>query len=64
MFGLGIGELIIILVIVVLLFGARKLPELGKSLGSGIREFRKGTKDDAAETDEKVHQTPRPGDRA
>lgn len=37
---LGVSELIIILIIVVLLFGTRKLPELGKGLGSGIRNFK------------------------
>jgi sec-independent protein translocase protein TatA len=38
---LGMGELIIILLIVVLLFGANKLPQLGKGLGEGIRSFKK-----------------------
>lgn len=42
MFGFGPAELIIILVIVVLLFGARKLPELARGLGQSAREFRKG----------------------
>jgi len=38
---LGPWELIIILFIVLLIFGAKRLPEMGKSLGSGIREFKK-----------------------
>jgi sec-independent protein translocase protein TatA len=38
---LGMGELIIILLIVVILFGANKLPQLGKGLGEGIRSFKK-----------------------
>ncbi len=38
---LGPWELMIILFIVLLLFGAKRLPEMGKSLGSGIREFKK-----------------------
>jgi len=38
-------ELIVILVIILLLFGARKLPELGRSLGQGIKEFKKSTKE-------------------
>lgn len=45
MFGMGAAELMIILVIVLLLFGASKLPELGRSLGSGLSNFKKGLKD-------------------
>ncbi len=41
-FGLHPVELIIILLILLLIFGARKLPELGRSLGQGITQFRKG----------------------
>ncbi len=45
MFGLGVPELLIILVIVVLLFGAGKLPQIGSGLGEGIRNFRKSMKE-------------------
>jgi sec-independent protein translocase protein TatA len=45
MLAIGTYEGLIILLVVVLLFGARKLPELGKSLGEGIKEFRKSSKD-------------------
>ncbi|PYE53060.1 twin-arginine translocase TatA/TatE family subunit [Deinococcus yavapaiensis] len=41
-------ELIIILVLVVVFFGARKLPQLGKGLGQSMREFKKGMNDDEA----------------
>ncbi len=44
MFGLGFGELALILVIVLVLFGAGKLPEIGEGLGRGIRNFRKSIK--------------------
>ncbi len=44
MFGLGVTELIIILVIVLIMFGAGKLPEIGEGLGKGIRNFRRATK--------------------
>ena len=44
MFGLGVGELLIILAIVLIIFGAGKLPEIGEGLGKGIRSFRKGVK--------------------
>jgi len=40
--GIGMQELIIILVIVLLIFGPKKLPEIGKGLGKAIRDFRKG----------------------
>jgi sec-independent protein translocase protein TatA len=42
MFGLGATELLIILAIVVLLFGARRLPEIGSGLGRAIRGFKEG----------------------
>ncbi len=51
--GLGGPELIIILVILVLLFGARKIPELAKGLGTGMREFRKGSSGDYEVEDKK-----------
>jgi len=43
MFGLGAGEIILILFIILLLFGAKKLPELAKGLGKGIKEFKKAS---------------------
>ena len=42
MFGLGYQELLIILVIVLVLFGANRLPELARSLSSSVKEFKKG----------------------
>ena len=42
MFGLGYQELLLILVIVLVLFGANRLPELAKSLGSSVNQFKKG----------------------
>ncbi len=49
---IGPTELIIILVIVVLLFGARKLPELARGLGQSAREFRKGLSEDEKKPEE------------
>ena len=43
MFGLGIQELIVIFLIIMVLFGAKKLPEMGKGLGRGIREFKRAS---------------------
>jgi TatA/E family protein of Tat protein translocase len=44
MFGLGIQELLIIFFIIILLFGAKKLPELASGLGKGIREFKRASR--------------------
>ena len=49
---LGFGEIVLILVIVLIVFGAKRLPEIGKALGTGVREFKKevkNLKDDAPE---------------
>jgi len=50
-FGLGIPELLIILAIVLIVFGAKKLPELGKGLGKGIKNFKKSLKEDEKESE-------------
>ena len=56
MFGLGVQELVIILVIVLVLFGATRLPEIGKGIGQAIRNFKKAT----SEPDE-IDVTPKKG---
>ena len=48
---LGMMELIIILVIIILLFGASRLPEIGRGIGKGIRNFKDATKNDKDEDD-------------
>ena len=50
---LGTTELIIILVIVVLIFGVNKIPQLGKGLGEGIRNFKSSIKEISADSDKK-----------
>ncbi|MDH4316916.1 MAG: twin-arginine translocase TatA/TatE family subunit [Desulfobulbaceae bacterium] len=46
MFGLGMPELLVILVIIVIVFGVGKLPELGAGLGKGIKNFKEATRDE------------------
>jgi sec-independent protein translocase protein TatA len=57
MFGLGVGELLVILVIVLIIFGAGKLPEIGQGLGRGIRSFRK-----EMHRPDEIDVTPKPDD--
>jgi sec-independent protein translocase protein TatA len=45
---LGFGEILIILVVVLLIFGANKIPQLGDALGKGIKNFRKAAREDDA----------------
>lgn len=57
MFGLGPTELIIIGIIVLLIFGAKRLPEIGKGMGGAIKEFKKVKKEiSAGDTDSEMHE--------
>ena len=49
----GVGELLVILFIILLLFGGAKIPQIARSLGEGVREFKKAVKDDSSENKEK-----------
>lgn len=56
MFGIGMPELIIILVIILIIFGAGKLPEIGAGMGKAIRNFRGATKDEEPKPKEKLEE--------
>jgi sec-independent protein translocase protein TatA len=51
---IGLTEIILVLVVVVLLFGGRKIPELMKGIGQGMKEFKKASKFDPADEDKQV----------
>ena len=54
MFGLGFGEIVIVLAIVLLFFGGKKLPELGKALGKSMNNFKKGLKETEEGSNDKI----------
>jgi sec-independent protein translocase protein TatA len=63
LFNLGGGEIVLILALVLILFGAKKLPELAKGLGQGIKEFKKATREVSDELHNSMnenHYTPPP----
>jgi len=58
MFGLGTSEILLILLLVLLLFGARKIPEVMRGLGQGIREFKKASSEATDEIKRAVDEAP------
>ena len=65
MFGIGFQEMLIILVVVLIFFGPKRLPDLAKSLGKGIAEFKKASEEvrkgiEDAVKEESVEETPKP----
>jgi sec-independent protein translocase protein TatA len=55
---IGWQEILLILLIVLILFGAKKIPELAKGLGRGVKEFKKGLKDEIDTTDDEDKKKP------
>ena len=58
LFNLGGGEIILVLALVLILFGAKKLPELAKGLGTGIKEFKKATREVTDELQSAMDEQP------
>ena len=60
MFGIGMPELIIILVIILIIFGAGKLPEIGAGIGKAIKNFKGATSDNEEKEKEKIDEGNKP----
>ena len=59
MFGIGMGEFVLILIVGLIIFGPKNLPEVGKALGKGLKEFRKAQAALSATLEESVNETPK-----
>ena len=62
MFGLGTGEILVILIVILLIFGGKKIPELARGLGKGLREFQKAKDDIGDSFKESVNEETNPND--
>lgn len=58
MFEIGIEKILLIMVVILLLFGAKRIPEIGQSLGKGIREFKKSMNDISRDVAREVNLDP------
>jgi sec-independent protein translocase protein TatA len=63
MFGIGTQELLLVLVVVLLLFGGKRIPEVARSLGKGMADFRKAMREVQREVDLEMLKTPEPDRR-
>jgi sec-independent protein translocase protein TatA len=55
-FGIGVWEILILLLVALLVFGPKRLPEMGRSLGKGLREFKESISGDSKDDDERVSE--------
>jgi sec-independent protein translocase protein TatA len=62
MFGLGTPEIILIVIVILVLFGAKKIPEFMQGIGKGVKEFKKATSDIEKEITETPKETPKPNE--
>lgn len=60
MFGLGMSELLVILVIILIIFGAGKLPEIGGGIGKAIKNFKEATKDPNQKEPDRIEDDKKP----
>lgn len=60
MFGLGTPEIILIVIVILVLFGAKKIPELMQGLGKGVKEFKKATTDIEKDINSASNDEPKP----
>jgi len=60
MFGMGPWELLVVFLVILLLFGAKRLPEIAQGMGKGIKEFRKAMKDTTGEIKSSLDEEPSP----
>ena len=58
-FGLGTGELVLILLVILLLFGAKRLPDLARGLGKSIQEFKKASKEAENDIRQSIDEQPK-----
>ncbi len=58
-FGIGIWEMLVLLGVLLLVFGPKKLPEMGRSLGKGVRELREGISGESEAIDRSAHKLER-----
>ncbi len=58
-FGLGTGELVLILLVVLLLFGAKRIPDLARGLGKSIQEFKKASKEAEHDIRQSIEEQPK-----